>query len=167
MQTTLDTDLMIRSWEWLSAEPAFDGIPYRFEVKPNGQIIMSPTKNFHGRLQFVVASLLQQHGPAGKAFVELSTKTPDGMYEVDSAWSLDGARLLKQDYADPAAEICVEVRSPSNTHSEFQEKRKAYFEAGAKEVWFVDGEGNVSFYSPGVSLIHSLIMPNFPSKIEL
>lgn len=190
MDTTTEPELMVKTWNWLTAEPVFESIPYRFEVKPDGKIIMSPTKNYHGRFQFLVASLLQKHGPDGKAFVELSTKTPDGMYEVDCGWSHDGDRLLKQDYADPAADICVEIRSPSNTSSEFREKRTAYFGAGAKEVWFVDVQGNISFYGyssadgqiiTGISgegkvltrgaawsqLERSQIMPDFPSKVEL
>jgi len=31
------------------------------------------------------------------------------------AWSRDGDRLLARDIAEPAAEICVEARSDSNT----------------------------------------------------
>ena len=36
-----------------------------------------------------------------------------------------------------APEICLEVISPSNSVKETQEKREAYFAAGAHEVWIV------------------------------
>ena len=45
-----------------------------------------------------------------------------------------------------APEICVEVVSPSNSEEEMVEKRRLYFEKGAKEVWIVSEAGTVSIY---------------------
>jgi Uma2 family endonuclease len=40
-----------------------------------------------------------------------------------------------------APELCVEVLSESNSSREIDEKRAAYFAAGAHEVWIVDPQG--------------------------
>jgi Uma2 family endonuclease len=68
-----------------------------------------------------------------------------------------------------APEICVEVISPSNTTAEIMEKMALYFEAGAREAWICDQEGEIAFHhraQPGVQE-RSEICPSFPVHIEL
>jgi Uma2 family endonuclease len=66
-----------------------------------------------------------------------------------------------------APEVCVEVLSMSNSDIEMKEKRKLYFERGAKEVWICDEYGNISFYNPKRKISKSAMFPDFPKKIEI
>ena len=45
-----------------------------------------------------------------------------------------------------ALEICIEVRSLSNSDEEMEAKRKAYLAAGAVEVWIVSEAGSVDIF---------------------
>ena len=36
------------TWEYLCKDRRFQDLPYKVELNGRGQIIMSPTKNFHG-----------------------------------------------------------------------------------------------------------------------
>ena len=68
-----------------------------------------------------------------------------------------------------APEICVEVKSPSNTEAEIQEKISLYFDAGAKEVWICGATGAMSFYTPNSPkpLRSSPMCPEFPRQVKL
>ena len=46
--------------------------------------------------------------------------------------------LTREQILDKVAELCVEVLSPSNTKKEMERKRREYFAAGARLVWYVD-----------------------------
>lgn len=47
---------------------------------------------------------------------------------------------LPQEY-DGVPDLFVEVLSPSNRDEDLEEKRLLYREAGVKEIWFLDPEG--------------------------
>jgi len=47
------------------------------------------------------------------------------------------------------------------------EKRQLYFESGAKEVWVCDENGVLSFFNAEGQLDCSLLVPEFPEKLEL
>jgi Uma2 family endonuclease len=66
-----------------------------------------------------------------------------------------------------APEICVEVRSPSNTDAEMDAKRALYFEAGAEEVWICDEDGAMRFYDADGEMDASHRAPAFPAHVEL
>ncbi len=53
---------------------------------------------------------------------------------------------IKEVFASSAPEICVEIISPSNSQEEMLGKVKLFINAGAREVWLVTEEGNVSYY---------------------
>ena len=59
----------------------------------------------------------------------------------------------------------MEVASESDSEREFAEKRALYFEAGAREVWFCDLMGNMSFYDPAGPRERSAMCPEFPSEV--
>jgi Uma2 family endonuclease len=68
-----------------------------------------------------------------------------------------------------APEICVEVISPSNKRGEIEEKRRLYFEAGAKEVWVCDKRGHLLFFikaAPEVAASGSLLCPKMPKSVN-
>ena len=43
-------------------------------------------------------------------------------------------------YHDQPADLCVEVKSPSNTMRELRDKAKEYLFAGVRMVWIIDPE---------------------------
>lgn len=156
---------MIETWRWLCDDPRFHNLPYRFELSRDGVIRLSPKLVCQARMKAEIAALLNRCRSDGAAFISLSTITPDAIYEVDVAWSLDGKRAKTQDFADPALNICIELHAKSNADPEFTRKKDAYFAAGAKEVWFVDREWNTTFYTCAGPITKSHLIPDFPSLI--
>ena len=66
-----------------------------------------------------------------------------------------------------APQICVEVRSPTNTDAEIDEKRQLYLDAGAEEVWILDEDGRITFYDADGEIERSHRVPSFPSQVEI
>jgi Uma2 family endonuclease len=55
------------------------------------------------------------------------------------SWSqVPGRKVPRVPMLDFAPVLAVEVLSPSNTHEEMDEKRRDYFKAGTRTVWYVD-----------------------------
>ena len=66
----------------------------------------------------------------------------------------------------PAApEICVEIRSFSNSDAEMAEKIMLFLSKGAREVWICDADGNVTFHDHTGALPRSKLALQFPAKI--
>jgi Uma2 family endonuclease len=64
----------------------------------------------------------------------------------DVAWA-SNEFLDRHDDATPfpeAPEICVEIRSPANSEEEVALKVRAFLAAGARKVWVVSEDGEVS-----------------------
>lgn len=99
---------------------------------------------------------------------ELAVQTADDVKVVDVAWVSDQRLDIIEDEiaASIAPEICIEVKSASNTDEEMLEKRDLYFGAKAEEVWLCDKEGRMSFYNPQGKLSQSLLVPDFPAQIQ-
>ena len=121
---------------------------------------MPPPSFLHGVIQLNVGMLLKafakQHN-LGRVTVESGLVTEAGPSSVrgpDVAfWSF---RTLPADhlpvvYANAPADLCVEVRSPSNTTAGLTRKVREYFAAGVRQVWVVDpDERTVTVYTgPG------------------
>lgn len=66
-----------------------------------------------------------------------------------------------------APEICVEVESPSNSHAEFMERQRLYFEQGAVEFWICGLLGEMTFQDRTGEIPTSKLGPAFPQKIDL
>ena len=64
-----------------------------------------------------------------------------------------------------APELCVEIRSPSNSIGEMLAKKDLYLARGAQEFWLVDEEGHLSFYSYGGKQELSTLFADFPSAL--
>ena len=108
---------------------------------------------------------------AGRVLTECPVSTADGVKAADVAWaSPERMKELGDRVCFPhAPEICVEVRSPSNTEAEIREKVALYFDAGAREVWLCAQSGAMSFYVGGESQPASTseLCPHFPRQVEL
>ncbi len=128
---------------------------------------MSPASNQHGRFQSRLVGLLSQILPLGEVLSECSVETNSGVKVADVAW-LSPEFLEEHSYTTPyprAPEICVEVRSPSNSAKELDGKKRLYFGQGAVEVWICDSFGNLDFFDADGPMETSKIAPGFPERI--
>jgi Uma2 family endonuclease len=140
--TTSQEHLVLR-WAELCADPRWDDIPGKIELNGLGVIEMSPATNRHGMQQAAISHALTVQLPAGTAIIECCVLTTDGVRVPDVAWA-SAAFMARHGDLSPfphAPEICVEVRSPSNTDAEMAFKTELFLQAGAVEVWIVDEDG--------------------------
>ena len=83
--------------------------------------------------------------------IECAITTDEGVRVPDVAWA-SAAFIARHGDSTPlpqAPEICVEVRSPSNTDEEMAMKTRAYLGAGAVEVWIVSEGGSLLVFDGG------------------
>lgn len=155
------------TWAELCEDKRFADLPGKIELNGRGQIIMSPTKNYHGNHAFRIGNILEQLMRGGEVVVECAVETEDGVKEADCAWlSQPLWEKVKDDYAcKPAPEICVEVISPSNTEAEMMAKRVLFINAGAQEYWLCDAAGVLRFFNATSELGASLLCPGFPKRL--
>ncbi len=142
-QITPQEALALR-WAELCNDPLLRDLPGKIELNAYGVIEMSPASNRHGINQMAIGRALADHLPAGTAMVECSIATAEGVRVPDVAWASAEFIARHGDVTPyPAApEICVEVRSPSNTDAEMAFKTRLFLEAGAVEVWIVSEDGS-------------------------
>lgn len=156
-------------WSRALRDPSLRDLPYKIETNEHGQLVMSPQKPRHGRMQLRIGSMLEQIVPSGKAAVEFAVETRRGVKLPDVVWiSEERWTLIPEDaeVSQIAPEICIEVLSDSNTRSEIDEKRSLYFERGAREVWTCDVNGQMRFFIPTGERPHSRLVPSFPRRVE-
>lgn len=159
-------------WDELAHDEEFQKLEGRVETDRYGRPIMYHYAEYsHGGRQFDIGSLLAKFMSDGRVNVECPISTRDGVKVADVAW-VSKKRLLKiggRKALSGAPEICVEVLSTGNTRGEMEEKRRLYFEAGAKEVWLCDGKGKLSFYlaeTPTVAAKTSKLCLAMPKVVE-
>jgi len=158
----------LRIWEQLLADPELAKVEGRIETDRHGHIIMIPPPGPpHGSRQADISYHLRVL-LGGRVVTECPISTSDGVKAADVAWFSDVryARAFDRRCFLEAPEICVEVISPSNTAAEMDEKMALYFDAGATEVWFCEGDGTMRFNDSSGSLERSVLCPDFPSVIE-
>lgn len=129
-------------WAELCNDPLLRDLPGKIELNGYGVIEISPASNRHGMKQASIARALSEQLPHGESIIECVIATSDGVRVPDVAWA-SSAFLARHADSTPypqAPEICVEVRSPSNTNAEMALKTRLYLEAGAVEVWIVGQE---------------------------
>jgi len=167
MESTITT-----TWQRVLDDPALRNLPYKVETNETGQIILSPHKPRHSLQQGRIVRLLLRHMPEpGEPAVEFAVETRKGVKVPDVVWiSMERLEALPEDAeASPfVPEICVEVLSSANADAEMEEKRRLYFEGGAREVWLCDEGGQMAFYvaEKEKPVARSLLMPGFPSTIN-
>ncbi len=145
-------------WKQAISDPYLKNLPFKIELNKWGQILMSPATNHHGRLQYEIGSYIDQRKQSGKIIMECSIQTSDGVKVADVAWASDSF-IGRYHFDTPykkAPEICVEITSPSNSKGEIDEKIQLYLAQGANEVWIVNENGNISFYSKDGRLPQSM-----------
>lgn len=149
-QITPQEALALR-WAELCSDPRLRDLPGKIELNAYGVIEMSPASNRHGMHQAAIARALADQLPTGTAMVECSIATAEGVRVPDVAWASAEFVARHGDTTPyPAApEICVEVRSPSNTDAEMAFKTRLFLEAGAVEVWIVSETGQWQVFDTG------------------
>src|SRR5215212_5756464 len=132
------------TWQEVCEDKSLQNLPYKIELDQWGRIVMSPANNRHGERQMRFGGLFAEHMKGGRSIAECSVDTPLGTKVADAAWASD-AFIQMHGYNTPypvAPEICVEVRSLSNSNAEIAEKIMLFLSKGAKEVWVCDADGN-------------------------
>lgn len=121
---------------------------YRYELVQGELRQMSPTNHTHGRIAMNFAGRLWQHvedEKLGAVYAAetgfLITRDPDTVRAPDVAF-VSQARAVEvtdpRGYFPGAPDLAVEVISPSETHSEVQEKAMLWLDAGARIVVTLD-----------------------------
>ncbi len=118
--------------------------------------------------QGIILELLNSILNTGFAFPGCAIATSDNVKVADVVWASDERLNLieNEDVASIAPEICVEIKSASNTLEEMETKKDLYLEAKAEEVWVCDKNGNLTFYNKQGKLDESLLVPDFPTQIR-
>ena len=159
------------TWEEICAAPELRRLSYRVETDKWGNILMTPPAGgFHSYRQTEIAFLLKQLVKGGRGLAECPLQTSGGVKAMDAAWMsqerFDRLSPKESSVHQIAPEICVEVRSPSNTFAEIQDKMQLYFGAGAVECWVCDREGRMSFFDADGPIPRSELCPDFPDKVD-
>ncbi len=115
-----------------------------------GVIVTMPAPGFrHGEVQLAVGTLLRQYARAnhnGRVTVESGLQTefdPDTVRGPDVAfWSAERLPLdqMPQVYPEVAADLVVEIQSPSSRRQTTQDKIREYLIRGVRMIWVVDPE---------------------------
>ena len=132
-------------WAEVLADPTLRDLPYKIELNRFGNIEMSPASTRHARLQGIIAAQLgRQLGEMG-VLTECAILTDVGVRVPDVAWA-NAEFFAEFDSTSPLArapDLCVEIRSASNSDEEMALKTATYLRAGAIEVWVVGDDGGV------------------------
>lgn len=136
------------NWQEVLGDPVLRDLPYKIELNEWGQVVMSPASSRHSMLQGLVMEALRKMRQDGLVFPECPVQTSKGVKVPGVVWVSDAMLREHRDETpyNKAPELCVEVRSPSNSPRELEEKRELYFARGAQEVWLCDEQGVLSFF---------------------
>jgi Uma2 family endonuclease len=150
-----------------------------------GEIVTMPAPGFrHGQCQLNVAFQLKLHvrsNPTGRITVEsgLPTETdPDTVRGPDVAyWSFERlpADQTPEGYPTVAADLVVEVLSPTTTRRAINDKVREYLTRGVRIVWVVDPDDRtVTIYRQpdegrvlweGATLTGEDVLPGFSCRV--
>ena len=164
---------MIAVWEGLCADPRFADLPFKVETTFEGKIIMSPAKLRHSLLRGEIVGLLhalvRQSAAGGRVMSECPVVTADGVKVPDVAWlsKAQADAFIGRAAAPAAPDVCIDIKSPSNSKKEMDIKRALYFAAGAKEVWSCDEQGALTFWNLTGRIRRSKVFSAFPALVEL
>jgi Uma2 family endonuclease len=165
-------EFFLQRWNDFLADLELLRRPERIEIDAFGHFLMSPPPDaLHRKQGFRITALLEALLSGDGAYPEQSILTPEGIRIADAIW-IDPSRLDELSRApnlplSPAADICVEILSPSNTQAEIDQKRALYFAAGAREVWICDRDSHIRFFAPEGQVERSSLCPKFPRRIQI
>ena len=157
-------------WQEIIEHPSLKDLPFKIETDEFGRVLMTPASGTHGMYQMRIGILFERFGKGQGATSECPIQTSKGVRVADVAW---GSPVFFKKHGfnvlvfQESPEVVIEIKSPSNSIREMEEKRDLYFEAGAKEFWFCDERGDMHFFNPYGQLERSLLFPEFLDHIDL
>ncbi|MGI9304913.1 MAG: Uma2 family endonuclease, partial [Gammaproteobacteria bacterium] len=128
-------------------------------------VLMTPTKNYHASYQATITGILHAEG-RGHVMTECAIRTPQGTKVADVAWLTPETfrQVAGEAECSVCPEICIEVKSDSNTEAGLRKKRELNFEQGALEVWECRRDGSIRFYRRDPDA--AWLFPEFPKTLE-
>ncbi len=141
----------------LDRDARFRDFAGKIEINEYGDLLVNAASRIHVVVQKRLGSFLERQ-LGGEAITEMPVEVAlPGTKAVklrvpDISWSsqpgfFDGPPEVK--VLRRPAELCIEIKSDSNTLKDLRDKRDELLAAGAKEVWFVFPERRrVEFYGP-------------------
>lgn len=157
LERTLSKAEIIARFVAIELDPRFRDFSGKIEINEYGDLLMNAASRLHVVVQKRLAAYLELH-LGGEAMTEMPLevqvrnsnairlRVPDIAWSAEAGF-FDGPPDLKVLPRPP--ELCVEIKSDSNTLKDLREKRDELLAAGAKEVWFVFPERHlVEFYGP-------------------
>ncbi len=153
------------TWDEVVNSPFLRNLPFKIELNGFGQIVMSPRSNKQSAIRSEVGFKIHRSKKRGQIIFGCSTETSDGVKVADVAWASDEfmAEFGEVTPYPKAPEICVEVVSPRNTKAEIKHKVELYLAKGALEVWVVNSDKEISYFTHAGQIEKSKIVP----KIKL
>jgi Uma2 family endonuclease len=160
----ITSEALLSRWEEVLRDPALQDLPYKVELNSWGKVEMSPANNRHSRLQGELAAELRRQLGA-TVFTQCSILTKIGIRVPDVAWASSNFMTAYGEITPymRAPEICVEIISPSNVQAEIEEKKRAYLETGAEEVWLVSEDGSIRYFDRSGEIAKT----GFPATVTL
>ena len=156
-----------RNWEEVCNNPLLADLPYHVEINREGNVELSPHSRKHSKYQAAIGGLLHRLMPPGVLAAECAVQCGPATLVADVAWFSPERDAACGDAFTSivAPEICVEVRSPSNSARAMSAKRQDYFEVGTLECWSCDLSGAMRFYGPESEMKRSKLCPDFPMMV--
>ena len=139
----------------LDGDTRFRDFAGKIEINEYGDLLVNAASRLHVVVQKRLAAYLEQQ-LGGEAMTEMPVEVKVQQSNAirlripDIAWSaapgfFDGPPELKVLPRPP--ELCIEVKSDSNTLKDMREKRDELLAMGANEIWFIFPERRqVEFY---------------------
>lgn len=156
-------------WNEVIEHPSLRDSPFKIELNKYGQIIMNARNIRRSAYQGQISVILQNLRQDGITLTECAIWTQKGTKCADVAWASWEVfeKIEGKTEAEVAPDICVEVLSSSNSEKEMKQKRKLYFEQGAKEVWMCNEYGDMKFYDENGKIENSLMFSAFPKNVGI
>lgn len=145
LERPLNKEQVIAIYLALDGDPRFRDFAGKIEINEFGDLLMNAASRLHVVVQKRLAALLEQQ-LGGEAMTEMPVEVKVQQSDAirlrvpDIAWSatpgfFDGPPELKVLPRPP--ELCIEVKSDSNTLKDMREKRDELLAMGAQEIWFI------------------------------
>lgn len=157
------------NWNQVINHPGLQDLPFKLELNEYAQIVMTPLSNLRSAFKSEIGIQLERCKTEGHAIINCSILTRKNVKVADVVWC-SREFFAKNGYDTPyqeSPEICVEIVSLSNSKRGMNEKKKLYFERGAREVWLCYENGKLEFYNQKKEIEQSTLFQNFPKQIEV
>lgn len=155
LETGIAREALIGRWKEILADSELAKLPYEIEMNQWGRIEMAPfaSPRHMNSAASLARTLHAQLG--GTVFHECAILTAIGVRGADVVWCSPEfvarhAAVFKagEPLLEEAPELCIEVKSPSNSVGELKQKIDAYLACGALEGWIVMEDLAVRYFGP-------------------